>query len=1169
MSLFSLIQTITLNIFSFVSLPKRPSALSAAFKLSALLGAMFVMMAAASTAHAQVVFTDDINPGETIDLGVVGVGGTETNFDLEIANVGASDLIISNINLTGPNASEFSADIFSTTIAPGGDEFIVLSVNPQAAGVRTATITFNTNDTAQPTLSFNVQATAGVPASISIVSGDNQTTLLGQQFLNSLSFEVLDTGGNRLEGVPLAITTPSSGASAAITFGGNNLSSNADSPNFIQATANNIAGSYGVTISVPGGGPSATFNLTNVAPVVAPANLVVTSGGGQNTAVTTVFDDTLVATVTDANGNPVQGIMLTFVTPSSGASATLSAPSALTDVNGQASVTATANGTVGSYNVTASITNFISLTLPPAIAFALTNTVGAPANLAATSGEGQTTVVSNTIANPFVATVTDSGGNPVQGVTVNFASPGTGASALLFTAAPANPFNTSAVTDVNGQASVMAQANGLAGTYNVTASVAGLPDVTFAHTNAAVPDTTAPTLVSIDFQQGNPTSADSLLFEIIFNEAVQNLDPADFAVAGSTATVAGITQSTSTPGQFNVSVSGGDLAGLNGDVTLSLASGQDITDVAGNPLVNLSPTGVNDSTVTIINIGALAATSGGGQGVDISTPFPDELVATVTDAGGNPVQGVVVNFVAPGTGASATLSATSAETDANGEARITATANTVVGAYNVTASSAGLPDVTFALNNNAGPTTQISIISGNPQSAPLGEQFAAPLVVQVSDANGNPVSSGGVQISVSTSTEGATANVIPFFREYADSNGQVSIIATANNVAGSYAVTVSLEQGSGAVVFNLTNSEGPTVEETQAVIASFLQNRANNIVSNQQDLTRFLPGSSGSSNGPAGSASIDGDENQIAFSFATSRSQLQKARAQKRLTETFALVDENGTKLNTSQFGLATSEKTIGEKGTWDVWVNINGNRSNAGNAESALIVGQVGTHYFFSKNLLLGVSGQIDYADETNDSVSSSADGIGWLITPYLAAQVPNQNVFFELRGGWGQSDNNVSPDGTFEDEFETTRFLVTSKLSGLIELDAFNIKPEVRVSYFEETQESYTDSLNQFIPEQTISLGAVNFGPEFVKNIVLDNGTRLDFSLGLSGVVNFGINDNVASQGFPLGDNSFRARLDGGVKLATKSGTKFNLEGYYDGLGVNDFEAYGASLNVDIPFN
>ena len=86
--------------------------------------------------------------------------------------------------------------------------------------------------------------------------------------------------------------------------------------------------------------------------------------------------------------------------------------------------------------------------------------------MAVVSGSGQTATVATGVRCPLVAVVKDAYGNPVPGVSVIFAAPASGASATLS--------GSPAVTGADGQASVTATAGTIAGSYTVTASVAGV-----------------------------------------------------------------------------------------------------------------------------------------------------------------------------------------------------------------------------------------------------------------------------------------------------------------------------------------------------------------------------------------------------------------------------------------------------------------------------------------------------------------------------------------------------------------------------------------------------------------------------------------------------------------------------------------------------------------------
>jgi LPXTG-site transpeptidase (sortase) family protein len=143
-------------------------------------------------------------------------------------------------------------------------------------------------------------------------------------------------------------------------------------------------------------------------------------------------------------------------------------------------------------------------------------------------------------------------------------------------------------------------------------------------------DNTAPTLVSFTRYGGasNPTSNDTLYFLATFNEDVINVNTSDFSVNGSTATVTGVLQLT--PSTYRLTVSGGDLAGYNGDVGVDLASGQDITDLATNPLPTGEP--VTDETWAVDNAGSTVAIDQAGTQADPTNTSPINFTAMFSEA---------------------------------------------------------------------------------------------------------------------------------------------------------------------------------------------------------------------------------------------------------------------------------------------------------------------------------------------------------------------------------------------------------------------------------------------------------------------------------------------------------------------------------------------------------
>ncbi|MEM8651823.1 MAG: Ig-like domain-containing protein, partial [Pseudomonadota bacterium] len=387
------------------------------------------------------------------------------------------------------------------------------------------------------------------------------------------------------------------------------------------------------------------------------------------------------------------------------------------------------------------------------------------------------------------------------------------------------------------------------------------------------------------------------------------------------------------------------------------------------------------------------------------------------------------------------------------------------------------------------------------------------------------------------------------------------------------------------------------VEDTQQVISSFLRNRANHILNNQPDIIDFVLGGHIGKGGPLGSLNVNSNEQNLALAFSTSRSKILAARdsastqvqdrietshagingsfenlsggSERSLVSQYSSESENDRALTDAGQQTFDEEQSLApsRSGTWDVWTEIYGSVSNSDTVSSSLWVGYLGAHYFISENQLLGIVGQLDWAEETDSSRNSNADGVGWMIGPYVAGRFDESDLYYEARVAYGLSSNDVSPIGTFTDGFDTERFLARAKLQGVYDLEEFVISPSITFSYYEETQSDYTDTFGNVIPEQTISLGELRFGPEIGRTFTLDSGTQIHASLGISGIYNFAVENNVSTQGFAPGDEEIRARLDAGFGFDLANGSVVRLEGYYDGIGANDYESIGGGIRITIP--
>lgn len=408
----------------------------------------------------------------------------------------------------------------------------------------------------------------------------------------------------------------------------------------------------------------------------------------------------------------------------------------------------------------------------------------------------------------------------------------------------------------------------------------------------------------------------------------------------------------------------------------------------------------------------------------------------------------------------------------------------------------------------------------------------------------------------------------------------------AIDVASSSAIDAGSNPNTAATQVVVTGGAG--VSETQTAIANFMVNRANNILSNQPDMIGFINGVNNRGGGPLGNLQLESDlDSETTMSFFTSRSKILAAReggfgkgsrpTLKDETPLFASADRfSSDDETTSNLVVKRNEDHEPEPqgfnvndrtGSWDIWTQINGSKSTQTNLKSEFWSANFGTHYFISNDVLIGMLTQFDWAEEINSATGSTVTGNGFMVGPYVAGKVKDQNLYYEARALWGKSSNDVTPIGTYTDNFETERWLASLKVQGSYDLnDEVTIKPAVSISYFEETQEAYTDTNSNFIPEQTISLGEFKFGPSITRSFDMGNGYFIRTTAGISGIANFSVKNANTSTSNAFANEELRARVDAGIEVENEYGIRFTAAGYYDGIGASDFQSYGGSLGLII---
>jgi 5-hydroxyisourate hydrolase-like protein (transthyretin family) len=405
-------------------------------------------------------FSVDVDTGSLLDLSVLSSGNLGLalwNGDVMLASTATAPPELIDLQPVLGTSYQLSLEVDVTTPITGPIGVQLFAQPDQLIGVSLLSTMSFSNAT--------LDSVALDPSSGSVIAVDAtpQNATVGEPFANPLQVQVLDLNGDPMSGVTVTFAAPADGASAVLSdtqvmTDGNGFAS-------ITATANNLAGTYTVSASVEGVDTPASFTMTNTAG--AAASTVAATGTVQSATVGTPFPDPLVVSVTDAFGNPVQGVDVTFAAPGSGASAILSAETVATDANGLAQVTATANDVVGDYTITATVDG-----IDPPASFSLSNRLDDGTTITDDSGDDQQASIGGAFACALTANVTDAQGAPLAGAAVDFVAPDTGASATLSNGVVSGS-TVRATTDASGTATITATANDVAGEYLVTAQLVG------------------------------------------------------------------------------------------------------------------------------------------------------------------------------------------------------------------------------------------------------------------------------------------------------------------------------------------------------------------------------------------------------------------------------------------------------------------------------------------------------------------------------------------------------------------------------------------------------------------------------------------------------------------------------------------------------------------------
>lgn len=572
---------------------------------------------------------------------------------------------------------------------------------------------------------------------------------------------VVDNNGFPVKGVTVNFT--SNAATAEMTNGGQavtneqgkatvtytNTRSSIESgarPDTVEASLENGSSTLSTSINVNADASTAHLTLLQA--------LFDTVSAGETTSLYIEVKDNY------GNGVPQQEVTLSVspsegVTPSNNAIYTTNH-----DGNFYASFTATKAGV---YQLTATLENGDSM--QQTVTY-VPNVANAEITLAASKDP---VIADNNDLTTLTATVADTEGNAIANTEVTFTLPED--VKANFTLSDGGKV----ITDAEGKAKVTLKGT-KAGAHTVTASMTGGKSEQLV----------------VNF------IADTLTAQVNLNVTEDNFIANNVGMTRLQATV--------TDGNGNPLANEAVTFTLPADVSASFTLGQGgsaITDINGKAEVTLSGTksGTYPATVSVNNYGVsdtkqvtLIADAGTAKLASltsvysfvVSTTEGATMTASVTDANGNPVEGIKVNF----RGTSVTLSSTSVETDDRGFAEILVT-STEVGLKTVSASLADKPTEVISRLLNASADVNSATITS--LEIPEGQVMVAQDVAvkaHVNDQFGNPVAHQPVTFSAEPSSQ----MIISQNTVSTNTQGVAEVTMTPER-NGSYMVKASLPNG--------------------------------------------------------------------------------------------------------------------------------------------------------------------------------------------------------------------------------------------------------------------------------------------------------------------------------------------------------------------------------------
>ena len=691
---------------------------------------------------------------EVVDTGAWADGETTNRVKATVTDARGTPLPDQVVNFSADNGATIAAS--GTTNGAGT---ITMSLTSLVAG--DVTVTASINGSSQ---SVNVTFVADTnSAQLTVTADTGEAAAANGTATRTVTATLTDGNSNPLQNQAVSFTVDGGPA-----FSGEASGTTGNDGTVTVALTSTVAGSFTVS------GTATDLSLSGSAEVAftadaSSARLIIETSSDTKTANGTATHPVTLK-VEDAQGNPLTSVHnVTLSVPadgplfSSNSAATLSTS---TNSNGELEVSLTSL-VAGTFTVSARLGSSAAVSAQVTFAADINS-----AQMTVTADTGEAAAANGRATRTVTATLTDAGDNPLQNQAVIFTVNG----------GPAFSGEASGTTDDNGTVTVTLTST-VAGSFTVSGvatdlSLSGSAEVAFtadassarliietsSDTKTANGTATHPVTLKVEDAQGNPlTSVHNVTLSV----------PADGPLFSSNSAA---TLSTSTDGNGELEVPLTSLVAGTFAVSARLGSAA---------AVSAQVTFAADISTARLTVAADSEETAAANGTATRT-----VTATLTDAGGNPLQNQAVSFTV--NGGPVFSGEASGTTGDNGTVTVTLT-SIVAGTFTVSAAAASLSlngsaEVAFIADASS---AQLVIETSSDATIANGTD-RHPVMLKVEDAQGNALTSvHNVTLEVPADGPLFSSNSAATLSTITNSNGELEVPLTST-VAGTFTVSARL-----------------------------------------------------------------------------------------------------------------------------------------------------------------------------------------------------------------------------------------------------------------------------------------------------------------------------------------------------------------------------------------